>query len=117
MISKLHAAQALSEALKTGGDFAELFFQDQTAQTISLRDGTVEDAVTQRIHGVGMRVFRGLSCVYVYSCDTTPSGLIALARRAALQTSANAHNARQRILISIFFIRPHPFHAQFVVSL
>ena len=83
MISKLHAAQALSEALKTGGDFAELFFQDQTAQTISLRDGTVEDAVTQRIHGAGMRVFRGLSCVYVYSCDTTPNGLIALAKRAA----------------------------------
>ncbi len=83
MISRLHAAQALSEALKTGGDFAELFFQDQTAQTVSLRDGAVEDAVTQRIHGAGMRVFRGLSCVYVYSCDTTPSGLIALAKRAA----------------------------------
>ena len=83
MISKLHAANALAEALKTGGDFAELFFQDQTSQTISLRDGSVEDAVTQRIHGAGMRVFRGLSCVYVYSCDTTPSGLIALAKRAA----------------------------------
>lgn len=83
MISKLHAAQALAEALKTGGDFAELFFQDQTSQNITLRDGAVEDAVTRRIHGAGMRVFRGLSCVYVYSCDTSPSGLIALAKRAA----------------------------------
>lgn len=83
MISKLHAAEALSEALKTGGDFAELFFQDQTTQNIALRDGSVENAVTGRIHGAGMRVFCGLNCVYVYSCDTTPNGLKALGRRAA----------------------------------
>ena len=83
MITNSQAAPALQAALATGGDFAEIFYQDKTSQTISLQDGRVEDVLTRRIHGAGMRVFRGLSCVYVHSCDTSPAGLMALARRAA----------------------------------
>jgi len=83
MITNSQAAVALRAALSSGGDFAEIFFQDKTAQTISLRDGRVEDALTRRIHGAGIRVFHGTSCVYVHSCDTSPSGLMNLAHRAA----------------------------------
>ena len=112
MISKLHAANVLAEALRTGGDFAELFFQDQTSQTITMRDGSVEDAVTQRIHGAGIRIFRGLSCVYVYSCDTSPSGLISLARRAADAIGGVARDAKVeltgRIIRNIHEIKALP---------
>jgi len=83
MLSNSQAADALRLALSTGGDFAEIYYQDKTTQSISMRDARVEDAITRRIHGAGMRVFRGLSCVYVHSCDTSPSGLKNLARRAA----------------------------------
>ena len=83
MITNAQALPALQAALASGGDFAEIFYQDKTSQTISLRDGKVEDALTRRIHGAGIRVFKGLSCVYVHSCDTSPSGLLNLARKAA----------------------------------
>jgi len=83
MITNSQAAPALAAALSTGGDFAEIFYQDKTSQTISLRDGKVENALTLRTHGAGIRVFRGLSCVYVHSCDTSAAGLMRLARKAA----------------------------------
>ena len=83
MITNSQAAQALMAALATGGDFAEIFYQDKTSQTITLQDGRIEDVLTRRIHGAGMRVFRGFSCVYVHSCDTSPAGLMRLAQRAA----------------------------------
>ena len=83
MISNSHAAAALKIALSSGGDFAEIFYQDKTTQTLSMQDKQVEDVLTRRIHGAGLRVFRGTSCVYVHSCDTSPAGLKNLARKAA----------------------------------
>ena len=83
MITNSQAAPALRAALATGGDFAEIFYQDKSSQTLTLQDGRMEDVLTRRIHGAGMRVFRGLSCVYVHSCDTSTEGLMRLARRAA----------------------------------
>lgn len=83
MITNSQAAPALAAALSSGGDFAEIFCQDKTSQSVSMRDGKVEDVLTRRIHGAGIRVFRGLSCAYVHGCDTSPEGLMRLARRAA----------------------------------
>ena len=83
MITHSQALPALQAALASGGDFAEIFFQDKTSQTIFLRDGRVEEATTRRIHGAGIRVFNGLSCIYVHSCDTSAQGLLRLAQRAA----------------------------------
>ena len=83
MLSNSHAAEALAAALRTGGDFAEIFYQDKLAETMSLQDGKIENVLTQRIHGAGIRVFRGLNCVYVHSCDTSLAGLKSAAMRAA----------------------------------
>ena len=83
MISKKIAEQALAEALKTGGDFAEIFVQDKCSNSITLLDGRIEDAVTGRIHGAGIRIFKGLNSIYVHTNDTSLSGLIAAARKAA----------------------------------
>ena len=83
MVSKKIAEQALHEALKTGGDFAELFVQDTRANSLSLLDGHVESATTNRKHGAGIRIYRGLNSVYVHTNDTSLAGLVAAARKAA----------------------------------
>lgn len=83
LISKKIAEQVLTEALKTGGDFAELFVQDKRSNTLALLDGHIEDAVTGRLHGAGIRIYKGLSSVYVHTNDTSLSGLVAAARKAA----------------------------------
>ena len=56
MISRKIAEQALAEALRTGGDFAELFLQDERSNAMSLLDGRIENAVTGRLHGAGIRI-------------------------------------------------------------
>ena len=83
MISKKIAEQALAAALRTGGDFAELFLEDRTSRTLSLQDGHIEDAITGRRHGAGIRVYQGTNSVYVHTNDTSLSGLLAAASKAA----------------------------------
>jgi len=83
MISKKIAEQTLAEALRTGGDFAELFVQDKKSSALALLDGRIDNAVTGRTHGAGIRIFKGLSSVYVHTNDTSLSGLLAAARKAA----------------------------------
>ena len=83
MINNALAAPALAIALSTGGDFAEIFVQDKTSETMTALDGRMEDILTRRIYGAGIRVYRGLSSVYVHTCDTSAAGLAGAARRAA----------------------------------
>ncbi len=90
MILKSVAEQALHEALRTGGDFAELFCEDRRSGAVGLVDGRVENASTTRRHGAGIRVYNGLSSVYVHTNDTSLNGLIAAARKAADAVSGSA---------------------------
>ena len=83
MLTKTTATDVLREALKTGGDFAEIYCEDRRSGGMSLMDGHVEAASTRRRHGAGIRVFRGLNSVYVHTNDTSPAGLTAAARKAA----------------------------------
>lgn len=83
MISKKVAEQALNAALKTGGDFAELFCEDRRSGSVSLVDGHIESAATGRKHGAGIRIYQGLNSVYVHTNDTSLNGLVDAARKAA----------------------------------
>ena len=90
MILKSTAEQVLSEALKTGGDFAEIFCEDRRSGSMAMVSGHVENASTVRRHGAGIRVYNGLNSVYVHTNDTSLSGLIAAARKAADAVSGDA---------------------------
>ena len=83
MLTKSTAEAVLREALRTGGDFAEIFWEDRKSGAMALLDGHVEAASTVRRHGAGIRVYNGLNSVYVHTNDTSLSGLIASARKAA----------------------------------
>ena len=81
---KQNVAQAvIAEALKTGGDFAEIFLEDRQNNNISMLSGKVESVNSRRLHGAGVRVFSGFQGVYVYTNDTSEKGLMDCARRAA----------------------------------
>ena len=90
MILKKVAEQALNEALKTGGDFAELFCEDRRGGAMGLVSGHVESASTIRSHGAGIRIYHGLNSVYVHTNDTSLSGLLAAARKAADAVSGDS---------------------------
>lgn len=79
--SLVHAV--LDEALRTGGDFSELYMQDSEFNTISMVDGKVENANYRRRAGAGVRVLCGTRSAYAYTADMSEASLIAAARAAA----------------------------------
>lgn len=83
MLSEHVAARVLAEAVRTGGDFAEIFLEDRLNHSLSMVSGKVETVNSLRLHGAGVRVFSGTQGIYVYTNDTSEEGLVACARRAA----------------------------------
>ncbi len=74
---------ALTAALSTGGDFAEIFLEDNRSHSLQMLGGQLELVNSNRAHGAGIRVFDGLNAVYAYTNDTDPEGLLRCARQAA----------------------------------
>ena len=98
---KQDVAQAvMAEALKTGGDFAEIFLEDRLNNNIQMLSGKVESVNSRRLHGAGVRVFHGLQGVYVYTNDTSLEGMLACARRAASAIDGQKHCAAQGLMWS-----------------
>ncbi len=83
MISKDVAQKVLRQALSTGGDFAEIYFEDSEGTTLQMIDNHMENAISGRNHGAGVRVFKGTNSVYVYTNDTSETGLLETASKAA----------------------------------
>ena len=91
MLKQDIAQAVIAEALKTGGDFAEIFLEDRQNHNLHMLSGKVESVNSRRLHGAGVRVFNGVQGVYVYTNDTSDAGLLACARRAA--SAVKAQNA------------------------
>ncbi|MCR5809329.1 MAG: TldD/PmbA family protein [Clostridiales bacterium] len=83
MIKQSIAEAVLNEALKTGGDYSELFMQDSEFNTIQTVNGHVEQASYQRKAGAGVRVLKGTRCAYAYTADTSDEAIMETARAAA----------------------------------
>ena len=110
MILKSTAEQVLAAALRTGGDFAELFCEDRRSGGMGLVDGHVENAATARRHGAGIRVYNGLNSVYVHTNDTSASGLLSAARKAADAVSGGGAAGDVRLTRSVA-ANVHPIKA------
>lgn len=76
--------RVIEAALTQGGDFAEIYIEDRLNQSISLIGGTVENSLSGRDYGVGIRIFNGLKSIYVYTNDDSENHLIKLAKEAAI---------------------------------
>ena len=88
MLDQNIAREVLQEAVRTCGDFAEIFVEDRIDNTLMMRSGRIETANTGRLHGAGVRVFSGTNAVYVHTNDTSREGLMACARQAAAAVKA-----------------------------
>jgi TldD protein len=74
--------RVLGEALRTGGDFAELFVEDRRTSTASLDDGKVEELSSGRDRGAGIRVVMGETTGFAHTADLSEAGLRAAAGAA-----------------------------------
>lgn len=76
--------RVLSRALRRGGDFADVFFEDRLTQTFRLQDGVIRDASSTVLRGVGVRVVVGQRAGYAYSEDPDEAALLRAAEAASL---------------------------------
>lgn len=73
----------LHEALKKGGDYADLFFEHTFSNNLSLRDGEVNRVSSNIDYGVGIRVVIGDQTGYAYVENTSLPDMLHAARTAA----------------------------------
>ncbi len=73
----------LAAALRTGGEFAEVFAEDRQTCSAVLDDGRVEEFTSGRDRGVGIRVVTGDTTGFAHTADLSLSGLKSAARVAA----------------------------------
>lgn len=83
MIEQSVLEVVLSVAMRTGGEFAEVFAEDRRNASAVLDDGRVEELTSGRDRGAGIRVVVGDTTGFAHTADLTEAGLIAAAEAAA----------------------------------
>lgn len=79
MISKSLAIEVLNEMLATGGDYAEIFYENSSSTGLLVENGKVTSSSCNITSGAGLRILKENQCVYGYTCDLTKKGLMTLA--------------------------------------
>ena len=80
----------VSEGLRTGGSWCDLFFEDSITSDLVLRDGEVSSGGTHEDYGCGIRVLAGEKTGYAYAETTEWPSLLRAARAAAGIAEGNA---------------------------
>jgi len=83
MIDQNVMEATLAHALRNGGDFAEVFVEDRRSSNGRFDDGRIEELVSGRDRGAGLRVVRGDTTGFAHTADLTPEGLRLAADAAA----------------------------------
>lgn len=83
MFDKKIIEEVLTEALSTGGDFAEIFIEDKKNRSISLIEGKIDKSLSGRDFGIGIRIFKELFSVYAYTNLSDRENLLKTAKEAA----------------------------------
>lgn len=94
MISKKLAIEVLNVALSTGGDYAEIYVEDNISEFLSLENGIVEASSKSNSFGCGIRILKELNSVYGYTSDLSRKSLISLAK-----SLSNRFNGKQEIIV------------------
>ncbi len=75
--------RVLHQALRRGGDFAEVFVEDRSSSSIFLDDRKVEELSSGRDRGAGIRVIAGDTTGFAHTADLSEAGLLSAAEAAA----------------------------------
>ena len=81
MIEHIPFEEILKEALKEGGEFAELFFEQTHSVVIICEEDRIEKVVSGLDMGVGLRVLFNLKTFYGFSTEISKESLFHLAKR------------------------------------
>jgi TldD protein len=89
LIDEAILQRTLQTALRHGGDFAEVFAEDRRVASARLDDGKVEEFVSGRERGAGIRVVRADTTGFAHTADLSERGLREAAEAAAAAARGN----------------------------
>jgi TldD protein len=92
MIPVETAKKVLAEALRSGGDLAEIYVEDRTSLNLTMEDCKIENAVRGEDRGAGVRVFFGNLVTYAFTDDLGEASLIGAARAAAAAAQGSSES-------------------------
>ena len=83
MIPRDVCQRVLAMAASTGADYAELFVESTNNHSIDMIDNRVSSVTDALVAGAAVRVYKGLRSVMASTVDTSESGLLRCAQKAA----------------------------------
>src|SRR6478735_260157 len=83
VIEEAVISRVLGAAMRTGGEFAELFAEDKRNSSARLDDGKIEELGSGRDRGAGIRVVVGDTTGFAHTADLSEQGLLSAAEAAA----------------------------------
>lgn len=107
MLTKEILSEVLQEALKFGGDFAEIFEERKFSSGYGMLNGVIEDSGNSLRYGVGIRIYQGVRSVYGYTNDVSKENLLNTAR--TLSASIGGDGKKEPILLQeVQYENQHP---------
>jgi len=107
MIEKSILQEVLNESLKTGGDFAEIYIEQNDISTALMTDNKVESVLSGKDFGAGVRIFSGFKSVYAYTNDLSREGLLKIAKDASYAISG-LNKIDSKDFIKLDYTNKHP---------
>lgn len=99
--------QTLSTALRTGGDFAEIFVEDKVSSNALFDDGKVENLSSGRDRGAGIRVIVGETTGFAHTADLSAAGLAEAAEAAGAAARSGGGGVKEIALTRQSAPRPN----------
>lgn len=75
--------EVIGVALASGGDYAELFFEDTRRNTMIMSGGRIQSILSGCDFGASVRILRGTDSIYAFTNEVTRTSLLELAKKAA----------------------------------
>src|SRR5438105_12100907 len=107
MIEESVLQRVLGTALRSGGEFAEVFAEDKRSSSARLDDGKIEELTSGLDRGAGIRVVRGETTGFAHTSDLSESGLRTAAEAAAAAARGGGGGVREVALSRRDVERPH----------
>ena len=108
MIDRDLINHTLGAALRTGGEFAEVFVEDKRSSSAVLDDGRVEELTSGRDRGAGIRVVVGDTTGFAHTADLSAAGLAGAAEAAAAAARGGGGGVREISVDRVDGPRPTP---------
>ena len=102
MFDKSLAKEIIDEAVKTGGDFADLFVEEKRTTGIGCEAGKIEKVYSGFESGAGIRVISGEVTAYAYTNDLSREGLL----NAAGMVSQAVQGKKKDVSLDLRSVKP-----------